>query len=309
MATGNATPEAGHSVGLADSSARSTEASAPQTGVYPEEERSPRLSGRAAVRDLLSQKMAWFMVPLVFITAVGIWESLSRAGYIPAIILPAPSKIAQQFGVMVASPMFLTHLWTTFYECTVGFLMAGTFGLVLGILCAESSLIRSTLYPYIVGFQVLPKTALAPLFITWFGFGAASKVTMAAAIAFFAITINTIVGLQSYEENAYLLMRSLNANRWQIFTKLKMPAAAPFIFAGLKNGMTLALTGAIVAEFVAARAGLGLLVETYNFQMKIPLVFCVIIVLAIMGLVLYAMMDLLERKIVFWHSAWEKEIL
>jgi NitT/TauT family transport system permease protein len=255
----------------------------------------------------------WFgyaMVPLVFIVAVSIWEAISRAGMVAAIILPAPSAIGKSLLELVTAPFFPKHVQATLYETVVGFLIAAVLGLFLGSIISQFPIMRTTLYPYIVAFQVLPKSALAPLFITWFGFGVASKVVMSAVIAFFVVTLNTMVGLESYAENEYLLMRSLQAKRWQIFTKLKVPSALPFVFAGFKNGITLALVGAVVGEFVAAQAGLGLLVEVYNFQMKIPLVFATIIVLSLMGLALYGIMELLDRKIVFWRtSSWEQDIL
>jgi NitT/TauT family transport system permease protein len=249
------------------------------------------------------------LVPLVFIIVVAIWEYITTSGMVAAIILPSPSAIFRALVELVTSPFFLEHLKATLYETVVGFLMAAALGIFLGSIISQFPIMRSTLYPYIVAFQVLPKSALAPLFITWFGFGVASKLVMSAVIAFFVVTLNTMVGLESYEENEYLLMRSLQANRWQIFSKLKVPTALPFIFAGFKNGITLALVGAVVGEFVAAEAGLGLLVEVYNFQMKIPLVFAAIIVLSLTGLALYGIMELLDRKIVFWRAAWEEEIL
>jgi NitT/TauT family transport system permease protein len=267
------------------------------------------LSRWELVKEGIQSKLTWIMVPVAFLIVVGVWEAIVQAGLVAAIILPAPSAIFKQFFYLIGSDFFLGHLGTTLYETVVGFAIAAVLGLFLGTLIAEFVLMRATLYPYIVAFQVLPKAALAPLFITWFGFGAFSKLAMATAISFFAITLNTMVGLQSYEEDAFLLMRSLRATRWQTFIKLKVPTALPFIFAGLKNGITLALIGAVIGEFVAARSGLGLLVETYNFQMKIPLVFATIIVLSLVGLALYGIMELIDRKVVFWRKDWQQEIL
>lgn len=261
--------------------------------------------GQTALHD----RFRWLLVPLAFIVVVGVWEAITQAGLVAAIILPAPSAIFTAFIDLVTADYFFGHLWTTLSETVAGFAIALVLGLALGTLLAEFTILRTTIYPYIVAFQVLPKSALAPLFITWFGFGLMSKLVMATVISFFVITLNTMVGLESYEEDAFLLMRSLRANRWQIFAKLKIPSAAPFIFAGLKNGITLALIGAVVGEFVAARKGLGLLVETYNFQMKIPLVFATIIVLSLVGLALYGIMELVDRRVVFWRRAWQEEVL
>ncbi len=267
-------------------------------------------SARRGIAAILESKVFRIaLVPLAFIVVVSIWEYVTTSGMVAAIILPSPSSIFKALVELVTSDFFFNHLKATLYETVVGFLIAAALGIFLGSIISQFPIMRSTLYPYIVAFQVLPKSALAPLFITWFGFGVASKLVMSAVIAFFVITLNTMVGLESYEENEYLLMRSLQANRWQIFAKLKVPTALPFIFAGFKNGITLALVGAVVGEFVAAQAGLGLLVEVYNFQMKIPLVFASIIVLSITGLLLYGIMEFLDRRIVFWRAAWEQDIL
>src|SRR5207237_3770122 len=135
------------------------------------------------------------------------------------------------------------------------------------------------------------------------GFGMESKVVMAIAISFFPVVINTVVGLESVEENELLLMRSLVASRGQVFWKLAWPTALPSIFAGLKTSLTLALIGALVAEFVTAKEGLGTLITTFSFELKVYLVFAVIVVVSVLGLVLYGIMEVLERKIVFWRRS------
>jgi len=144
---------------------------------------------------------------------------------------------------------------------------------------------------------------LAPIFITWFGLGIESKIVMAIAISFFPVVINTVVGLESVEEHAMLLMRSLVASRRQIFWKLAWPAALPSIFAGLKTSLTLALIGALVAEFVTAKDGLGTLIITFSFELKVYLVFAVIVVVSVLGLALYGIMEYFDRKVVFWRQS------
>jgi NitT/TauT family transport system permease protein len=162
---------------------------------------------------------------------------------------------------------------------------------------------KEVIYPYVVAFQVMPKVVLAPIFITWFGFGMESKVVMAIAISFFPVVINTVVGLESVQENELLLMRSLVATKSQIFWKLAWPTALPAIFAGLKTSLTLALIGALVAEFVTAKEGLGTLITTFSFELKVYLVFAVIVVVSLLGLLLYGIMEFLERRIVFWRRS------
>lgn len=245
----------------------------------------------------------------VFLALMLVWELLSVAEVIPSIILPAPTAIAQALVMLVTAEWFPEHLWATAFETVAGFVVGSVLGVVLGILLANIALFRKIAYPYIIAFQVMPKVVLAPIFLTWFGFGWNSKIAMAAAIAFFPVVVNTVLGLESVEENAVLLMRSLVASKWQTFTKLAFPNALPAIFAGLETSATIALIGALVAEFVTARQGLGLLLTTFNFEMKMALVFAVIVVVSLVGLALYGVVAYAQHKIVFWHRSWEKEIL
>src|SRR5262249_32078732 len=174
---------------------------------------------------------------------------------------------------------------------------------LLGFAMVNLPIFKEVVFPYVVSFQVMPKVVLATIFITWFGLGIESKIVMAIAISFFPVVINTVVGLESVEENAMLLIRSLVASRRQIFWKLAWPAPLPSIFAGLKTSLTLALIGALVAEFVAANEGLGTLIISFSFELKVYLVFAVIIVVSVLGLALYGIMEYLDRKVVFWRHS------
>jgi NitT/TauT family transport system permease protein len=238
-----------------------------------------------------------------FILILIVWEAVCRAGMVSPLVLPAPSRIWDGLVILFTAPWFPQHVWYTTAETLIGFFIGGILAIVLGIVMVNLPLFKEVVYPYVVAFQVMPKVVLAPLMITWFGFGIESKIVMAIAISFFPVVINTVVGLESVEENASLLMRSLVASRRQVFWKLAWPTALPSIFAGLKTSLTLALVGALVAEFVTAKEGLGTLITTFSFELKVYLVFACIIVVSVLGLILYGVMEYLERKIVFWRRS------
>jgi NitT/TauT family transport system permease protein len=157
-------------------------------------------------------------------------------------------------------------------------------------------------YPYVVLFQSLPKVALAPIFVVWFGFGISSKVIMAGTIAFFPLLVNTHTGLDSVNRNAILLMEGYGASRWLLFWKLSFPEILAAVMAGMKAAITFALIGAIVAEFVGAQKGLGILLERFNFQLQMEMAFAVLLYLALLGLVLYLLVDYVDRRVIFWKG-------
>jgi NitT/TauT family transport system permease protein len=241
--------------------------------------------------------------PLSLVVLLAVWEMVCRAGLVSPIVLPPPSRVWDGLVILFTAPWFPQHVWLTTLETLLGFLIGGVAAILLGIVMVNVRIFKEIIYPYVVAFQVMPKVVLAPIFITWFGFGIESKIVMAIAISFFPVVINTVVGLESVEENAALLMRSLAASRSQVFWKLAWPTALPSIFAGLKTSLTLALIGALVAEFVTAKDGLGTLITTFSFELKVYLVFAVIIVVSLLGLVMYGLMEYLERKIVFWRRS------
>lgn len=235
------------------------------------------------------------------LAVVAVWEALSRWEVIHDIILPAPTRIAGGLWTVVSLGSFPRDLGTTLLELFVGFLLAAVLGVGVGILTGTFELFRRAIYPYVVAFQVIPKVVFAPIFLAWFGYGVESKIVLAAVIAFFPCLINTAVGLRSTSEDEVMLMRSYVATRGQIFWKLTLPKALPFIFAGLKTAFTFALIGAIVAEFVGTYHGLGLMIETFTFALQMHLVFAVILIISLLGIVLYAGLELLDQKIVFWR--------
>jgi NitT/TauT family transport system permease protein len=233
---------------------------------------------------------------------LGLWEAIPRLGLMSEIILPPVSDVIVAIGELVAAPTFFEHFGITLTEIMVGFVLGTVIGLVGGISLGLSKALSRLVYPLVVAFQSIPKIVLAPLFITWFGYGIESKIAMAVVIAFFPVLINTLVGLESVPENPRRLMRSLRATRWQVFWKLSLPHSAPVIFAGIKTALTFAVIGAIVGEFIGASQGLGYLLHTYSFQLRIDSVFAVIVVLSAMGSVLYFAIDWLDGRLIFWRA-------
>jgi NitT/TauT family transport system permease protein len=240
---------------------------------------------------------------LLLLVSLLIWEGAVRAFHVPAFILPAPSRALMALYRGAVSGVYLDNFWATLVETLLGFLLGTTVALLLGTAVALSRAVEYFLYPYIVMFQSMPKVALAPLIIVWFGLGLASKVVSAALVAFFPLLVNTIVGLRSADEDRVSLMRSLDASESQIFWMLRLPSALPFIMAGLEVSMVLSLIGAIVAEFVGAESGLGMLIQSMNFTMDVAGQFAVLFILAVMGLALNGAVGLIRRRVLFWDAS------
>jgi NitT/TauT family transport system permease protein len=232
-----------------------------------------------------------------------VWELTNTLGLVHRIVLPPPSEVARSLWNLMTSDYFLKNFRVTLIEIFIGFALGLFLGLVFGTLLAIIPPIRQILYPYIVAFQALPKIVFAPLFVTWFGFGMESKIATAVAICFFPVFINTMVGLQLVSEESLKLMRSLRANEWQIFAKLRFPNALPHIFAGIQTSLTFAMTGAIAAEFITGAAdGMGRLAQIFGLQLETGLQFGVVVIVSALGLVAVTIADWIDRKVVFWRE-------
>jgi NitT/TauT family transport system permease protein len=178
--------------------------------------------------------------------------------------------------------------------------LGAVLGLALAIPAGLSPTMRQMLNPYAVALQVTPRIAIAPLIIAWAGFGYSSKIWIAAIIAFFPVYVNALTGIITVDEDAREMFRSLGASRWQAFVYLMVPGSLPVMFAGLKTAAGLSLVGAVVGEFISAERGLGVLVQQFSSQLAISDAFAVILMLMLLGLLLYAVMEWLERTTVFW---------
>jgi len=240
---------------------------------------------------------------LALILSLLVWEAAVRALRVPAFILPPPSEVLLALQRGAVGNVYLHHLWITLAETLLGFALGSAVAFVLGTLLAASRTTEYFLYPYIVMFQSMPKVALAPLIVVWFGLGLTSKVVSAALVAFFPLLVNIIVGLRSADEDRVNLMISLAATERQIFWMLRLPSALPFVMAGLEVAMVFALVGAIVAEFIGAEAGLGMLIQSRNFTMDVAGEFAVLFILAFMGLTLNWILVSIRRRVLFWDAS------
>jgi NitT/TauT family transport system permease protein len=223
------------------------------------------------------------------------WEAACRALRLSALVLPPPSAVAQSLWQGLASGYFWPHLRTTVIELLLGVVLGCTVGFLAGILLGEHALLRRLLMPYVVASQVIPKLALAPLFVLWFGFGIVPTVVITALICFFPLMENTLTALQQVAPERLELFRMLGATRAQTLWRLKLPSGLPAILAGLRVAVVLALVGAVVGEFIAASKGLGALVIAAQGTMDTSLMFAVLVLIALLGMLVYQATLLLER--------------
>ncbi|MBZ9811005.1 MULTISPECIES: ABC transporter permease [unclassified Mesorhizobium] len=230
-----------------------------------------------------------------------IWEASVRLLGIRSIVLPAPSEIVAV--IIERHDLLMTHLWPSLYLTILGFLLSVVGGIFVAILITYSEVLRRGLYPVIVVSQVIPKISIAPLFIVWFGTGAMSSLLLAFLIAFFPMTINAALGLQAIDEDISRMARTFMASRWQIFWKIRLPNALPYIFGGMKISITLAIIGVIVSEFVASQEGIGYLIKLSGGLLDTPLMMAAITVLSVSGLIMYWVIAEVERRTVFWQVA------
>jgi NitT/TauT family transport system permease protein len=238
----------------------------------------------------------------VFGAVLLIWEALPAMGLVSEIILPRASDVAGAIRDLLVTDFLWYNVWSTLKAIFWGFLAGVAIGIVVGIPLAVFLPFKRLFYPFVVAFQTIPKIVFAPLFIVWFGFGQSSKVAMAIAIGFFPVLMNTMVGLENVPQDAIRLMRSLRASKMQTFWKVRILHAAPLIFAGIKAALTYAVIGVIVAEFVGSSDGLGHLLHTYNFQLRIDRAFAVIVFLSAIGSALYFLIEWVDRKLIFWSE-------
>lgn len=233
--------------------------------------------------------------------AFGIWEIAARTFKIPTYLLPPPSLIFTELAQRL--PRILEHASVTTTSMLLGYALGIAVALPLAMALAYSRLFEATVYPAVVFLQILPKIAIAPLFIIWFGFGMLPKVLLVFLLTFFPIVVSAVAGFKACDPDIIELARATGTSRLRLFLKVRFPSALPEIFTGLKVAAALSSTAAVVAEFVSSDAGLGYLLLTFNGELLTSMVFGTIIVLGIIGLALYYLMEGLERLIIPWHVA------
>lgn len=243
-------------------------------------------------------------VTLVIVSALALWETV-RLFDIPVFLVPPPTMVLE---IMWQEPRWmLLHSWHTLFETFIGFGLAVIFGVLFAVLIVSSKFLEETLYVLLVTMNSVPKVAVAPLFVVWMGTGLSPKVAISATIALFVIVIDMVLGLRSVDPEMLDLAKSFKGNKWQILTKIRFPTSLPNLFSAMKVGITLALIGAIVGEFVASDKGLGYVILVAQGQFDTPQMFAAIIMLSIMGTGLFFTVDVLERLALPWHVSRRRE--
>jgi NitT/TauT family transport system permease protein len=248
------------------------------------------------------RSIGWNLLPpLTFVGIVALWWGAVEVFRIPAYLLPGPQSV---FARLVTDGALLwTHSKVTLTEILLGFGITIVTAIPLGLLIALSPLSKQLVYPPIMLMQLVPKIAVAPLFLVWLGFGIESKVLLTVLLTFFPLLIASISGFQILDDRLLYLTRSMGATRWQTFRYLRFPAALPVIFSGIKTSATIAATAAIVAEFVGANKGLGYVLLRGTSTMDIELVFAVLVLLTLIGVAINYAVEFCEWAMTPWQRA------
>jgi len=230
-----------------------------------------------------------------------LWEIAVRMLGIKEYLLPPPTKIWFEFSKRI--PVVMDGAWATTQEILGGYLMAVVVSIPFALAVTYSRFMENAVYPVVVFLQIVPKIAIAPLFIIWFGFGYTPKLLIVFLLSFFPIVVSSIAGFKAVDPEITDFARTTGASGWKLFSKIRLPQALPDIFTGMKVGAALSATAAIVAEFVASDRGLGYLLLQYNGNLDTPMVFAVIFLLSFIGLAVYYMVEFIERITIPWHTS------
>ncbi len=248
--------------------------------------------------------LAYYTTPLILLAAIGLWELYVRTSDISPFVLPSPLAVGEAFGEQITDGyVWREHIWTTLKEILLGLSLAIVVGVSLGFLMGKYQLFDRVLRPFIVGTQVIPKVALIPLFILWFGFGSTSKVVTAALLAFFPLLVNTAFGVRSVQRGMHDLMTTLGGTRRERFLKVELPHTMAYILAGMELAVVQATIGAIVAEYLGGDRGLGRYAVNLQSQLQVDKLFGAILMMAIFGFVLYTIVTSLRRILIPWHES------
>ena len=238
-------------------------------------------------------------VLIVFAALFLLWEFAVHLFGVKEYLLPPPSKVWTEF--MKRYTIVMPSAWVTLQEIIAGYLLAVIVSVPMALVVARSAFIERAVYPVIVFLQIIPKIAIAPLFIIWFGFGFAPKLLLVFLLSFFPIVVSSLAGFKSADRDVMDFARTTGASDWRLFFRIQLPQALPHIFTGLKVGAALAATAAVVAEFVASDKGLGYLLLQYNGNIDTPMVFATIVLLSLLGLAVYYVVEIIERIAIPWH--------
>lgn len=264
----------------------------------PQVDRAPAQRGPSKVGAGLRGRGLAVGAVTVFIVA---WEMVPRLLDVQSFIFPRLSEVIAKLTDATTVTLLYQHAQVTLYEALVGLVIGIVAGVGLGFALAEWEPARAAVYPFIVAFQSMPKVALAPLFIIWFGFGYTPKVLVVVMLVFFPMLVNTMNGILSTDKSRLDLFRSMSASKWQIWSRLLLPSALPSIFAGLEVSVVNSFIGAITGEFVGADAGLGVLLQQFKNNYDTAGVFAILVILAFIGVALNQIVRIARRRLVFWQ--------
>ena len=244
---------------------------------------------------------AWMRPILLVVILLVVWDLAIRLFRIPPYLIPAPEAVVKQ--LVAEWPKLWRESLVTTYATLGGFALSIAFGIPMALLIAYSRTVESFVYPLLVFSQSVPKIAIAPLFVVWFGFGIIPKIICAFMLGFFPVVVSTVAGFKSVDPDMIDLARSMKASKLATFMRISLPQALPSIFAGLKVSVTLAVVGAVVGEFVGSNSGIGYLLQIANGNFDLPLMFAALTVLSAIGVVLFVAIDLIERWLIPWHAS------
>ncbi len=253
--------------------------------------------------NVLSKLMSMEAIrPLILVAVILVgWDLAVRLLRIPPYLIPAPTLVIEQ--VIAQWPMLLRETMPTLYATLGGFALSALVGIPLAMLIASSKTVESYLYPLLVFSQSVPKIAVAPLFVVWFGFGVLPKIISAFLLGVFPVVVSTVLAFKSVDKEMIDLARSMRAGGLRTFIRIRLPHALPGIFAGLKVAITLAVVGAVVGEFVGSNSGIGYVLQVANGNFDLPLMFAALFVLSMMGVILFMALDAIEHFLIPWHAS------
>lgn len=268
------------------------------TAAPTETPRRQRPSLAARLRSLAES--AWRPVLLLGLL-IGIWWFVTDREMVAAYLIPPPAEV---LDVLVEQRADLArHTWVTTYETLLGFALAALIGVFTAVLIVYSKTLEKAIYPIILFAQVIPKIAIAPILVVWFGYGISPKVMLAVLIAFFPVVISGVAGLRSTDPELLDLSATMGASRWKTFRKIRFPGALPHLMAGLKVAVTLAVVGAVVGEFVGSKEGLGFVLLAASGNLDSALLFADLFLMSAIGIVLFILVELAEGLLIPWHAS------
>ena len=257
---------------------------------------SRRPSKRSLRRKAFRALLPWLVIIAIF----ALWEFFVTVFGVEEFVLPAPSAIfaaAWQWHWLI-----LENAWQTFMTTAIGFLVAIAFGLCVGVAVGSSSVVYEGFYPALIGFNTIPKVAVVPILVIWFGIGSVPAIITAFLLSFFPILVNVATGIATMEPELQDVLRALGATRWQVITKVGLPRSMPYFFASLKVAITVAFVGSIVAETVAGNKGIGNFMLVASSRFEVPLAFAALLVTGAMGIGMYAVASVIERRMTGWAT-------